>query len=80
MPAWLAAEGLTGRFYPRLMSRFAPVNTIITHCTLSPQPAMAQSAKQKDIVVRLNGKTEKVNVGADVNTGYHRVSPLGGQK
>jgi prepilin-type N-terminal cleavage/methylation domain-containing protein len=61
-PAWLTSQGLTGRFYPRLMSRYAPGNTIITRAPYFRGAYGTNPAQQMDLVLRLNGKTEKVNV------------------
>ena len=81
LPNFLATQGLTGRFYPRLMSRYAPDNTIITHCPYHRKSYGTDAAQQMDIVLRLNGKTDKANVAPmatpDSATG---VSPWVAQK
>ena len=61
-PGFLASQGLTGRAYPRLMNRYAPDNTIITHCPYHRSQYGTNPSQQMDIVLRLNGKTEKDNV------------------
>ncbi len=63
LPPWLSSEGLTWRFYPRLMNRYAPDNTIITHCMHHRSRYGNAPERQMDMVLRLSGKTEKVHVG-----------------
>jgi prepilin-type N-terminal cleavage/methylation domain-containing protein len=63
LPTWLADQGLTWRAYPRLMNRYALDTTIITHCPFHRSRYGDNPTRQMDIVLRLNGKTDKVNVG-----------------
>ena len=80
LPAWLAAQGLTGRFYPRLMSRYAPDNTIVVHCPYHRSFYGTNPTQQKDMVLRLNGKTEKDNVAPMGTSDSTGVSPWVVQK
>jgi prepilin-type N-terminal cleavage/methylation domain-containing protein len=58
----LLAQGLTGRFYPRLMNQYAPDTTIVIHCPYHRSHYGTNPNQQMDVVLRLNGKTEKDNV------------------
>lgn len=60
LPTWLASEGLTWRFYPHLVNRYAPDNTIVTHCTRHRSNYGSDVARQMDIVLRLGGETSRV--------------------
>lgn len=80
LPTWLSDDGLSWRFYPRLMNRYAPGNTIITHCIFHRARYGTQFAKQKDIVVRMNGRTDKVDLGPMSTPGTNGVSPWVTQK
>ncbi len=80
LPAWLAEEGLTWRAYPRLMNRYALDNTIITHCPFHRSHYGDSAMRQLDIVLRLNGKTEKANVQAMSIVGSSGVSSWVTQK
>jgi len=59
-PDWLKDAGLKYRHYPRLMNRQAPDNTILTHCT-HHRGWYRNDTDEKDIVLRLTGKTKVIN-------------------
>lgn len=80
LPTWLASDGLTWRFYPRLMNRYTPDNTIITHCPYHRSHYGKTPDKQMDIVLRLSGKTEKVIVGPMSTADSTLVAPWMHQK
>ena len=58
LPAWLSCDNLTWRFYPHLVNRYAPDNTIVTHCT-NHRSNYADPKLQMDMVLRLSGATER---------------------
>ncbi len=60
VPGWLSSRGYKYRQYPRLMNRHAPDFTIIAHCT-HHRAFTGEDTEQIDIIVYLNGKTERVN-------------------
>jgi len=59
-PTWLTSEGLKYKHYPRLFNRNAPDITVITHCT-HHRSFYDKNTEQIDIVMRLNGRHEKIN-------------------
>lgn len=61
LPGWLAAEGLTWRFYPRLMNRHAPGNTIVAHCP-HHREYYGDVLREMDPVLHLSGNVDKVLV------------------
>lgn len=62
LPPWLASQGLKWRHYPRLINRYAPDNTIITHCVLHRRH-YSDKASQHDMLVRVGGEGKVVIVG-----------------
>ena len=80
LPAFLASDGLGWRFYPRLMNRYSPDNTIITHCPYHRSRYGATPDKQMDIVLRLGGRTEKAVVGPMSTADATGVAPWVHQK
>ena len=59
-PSWLTSAGLKYDHYPRLMNRNAPDTTVVTHCT-HHRSFYDKNTEQIDIVLRLSGRSEKVN-------------------
>ncbi|HEY3397098.1 MAG TPA: type II secretion system protein [Armatimonadota bacterium] len=59
LPAWLVSQGLSWRFYPRLVNRYAPDNTIVTHCP-HHRTHYGDASRAMDPVLRLNGEAKKV--------------------
>ncbi len=60
LPWWLREKGLSWRHYPRLMNRYAPDNTIVTHCVKHRHHW--KQANWRDIVARLGGDIKVVPV------------------
>ncbi|NLO72954.1 MAG: type II secretion system protein [candidate division WS1 bacterium] len=58
LPTWLASQTLTWRFYPHLVNRYTPDSTIVTHC-VHHRPNYSNASLQMDMILRLNGQTEK---------------------
>ena len=58
LPAWLACDTLGWRFYPHLVNRYAPDNTIVAHCT-HHRENYSDPKLQMDMFLRLGGQTEK---------------------
>ena len=73
VPAWLTSEGYKYNDYPRLMNRQAPDFTVITHC-VHHRPQTGEGASQLDIIVRLNGKTDRIHPSAWQSPGNDGVS------
>lgn len=61
LPGFLADKGLGWRYYPRLMNRYAPDNTIVTHCIYHRRGTNRNG--WKDIVARLGGDVGVAQVG-----------------
>jgi len=61
LPTWLSSQGLTWRFYPHLVNRYAPDTTIVTHCVYH-RPNYPDAQRQMDLILRLGGATQKVLV------------------
>jgi prepilin-type N-terminal cleavage/methylation domain-containing protein len=61
-PPFLAQQGLTDRAFPMLRNPYAPGNTIVTHCPYHRNFYGTNPTQQMDMVLRLDGKTEKDNV------------------
>ncbi len=80
LPTWLASDGLTWRFYPRLMNRYAPDNAIITHCPHHRSRYGTTPDKQRDLVLRLSGRTDKVTIGPMATADGTGVAPWVHQK
>ncbi len=59
LPAWLSAEGKKWKHYPRLMNRYAPDNTIVTHCP-HHRSFYNNQAEWKDTMVRLGGDSDTI--------------------
>lgn len=72
LPWWLSEGGLSWRFYPRLMNKYAPDNTIVLHCVKHRR--FYKTKDEKDIVLRLGGdvSTEDLSSMAGV------ITPSGG--
>jgi prepilin-type N-terminal cleavage/methylation domain-containing protein len=59
LPTWLSSEGLTWRFYPHLVNRYTPDNTIVTHCTRHRSNYGTDTSRQMDLVLRLGGEASR---------------------
>jgi hypothetical protein len=58
-PWFLADAELSWRYYPRLMNRYAPDNTIVTHCVFHRRHfSTTDRKKMKDVVARLGGEAK----------------------
>jgi len=65
LPTWLSAKGLYWRHYPRLMNRYAPDNTIVTHCVKHRRHySLSDRRKWKDVLVHLGGESQTVEVSS----------------
>jgi prepilin-type N-terminal cleavage/methylation domain-containing protein len=58
LPWWLSEKGLSWRYYPRLMNKYAPDNTIAVHCVRHRRYYDAK--QQRDIVIRLGGDAKTI--------------------
>ena len=58
-PTWLAAEGKKWKHYPRLMNRYAPDNTIVTHCP-HHRSFYNEQGEWQDNLVRLGGDSKQI--------------------
>jgi type II secretory pathway pseudopilin PulG len=72
IPWWLSEAGLSWRYYPRLMNKYAPDNTIVVHCMKHRR--YYNQKDWKDIVARLGGTVATVETSAMAAT----ISPSGG--
>lgn len=63
LPTWLSSEGRGWKHYPRLWNRHAPDYTIVTHCIMH-RDFYNKDQDKMDIIVRLNGDTQTINVAA----------------
>ncbi len=76
LPTWLSSYNLSWRHYPRLLNRYAPDFTIVTHCTF--HRSQYKSGSERDIIVRLGGEAKVINlssmqkVGSDGATSWQR--------
>ncbi len=61
IPDWLDKAGLSWRHFPGLVNRHAPDTTIVTHCPYHRK--YDDEDTERDLVVRLSGKTDKVYTG-----------------
>jgi len=59
-PWWLTQKGLNWRHYPRLLNRYAPDNTIVTHCVHHRH--YYKSGQEKEIIMRLGGDAMVINL------------------
>lgn len=59
-PDWLAYHGLSWQHLPCLASTHAPDNTIVTHCICHRE--FYSEDRQRDVIVRLNGESDTVEV------------------
>ena len=73
LPAWLGNYNLSWRHYPRLMNRYAPDFTIVTHCTHHRFHYKADA--QRDIIIRLGGEAKVINLSAMAETGSDGATP-----
>ncbi len=60
-PTWLTNQGLRLQHYPRLMNRYAPDNTYITHC-VHHRASYGKPAAMMDIYLTVGGSAKIVNV------------------
>jgi prepilin-type N-terminal cleavage/methylation domain-containing protein len=58
-PLWDVSMNNTTSYFPGLVNRNAPDNTIVTHCTFHRSWFGNSAATQQDLIVRLGGDTEK---------------------
>lgn len=72
-PTWLTDEGLKYKHYPRLSNRSAPDTTVITHCT-HHRNFYNKQTEQMDLVMRLNGRHEKISWTAWKDPGSGTIS------
>ena len=72
IPWWLSEGGLSWRFYPRMMNKYAPDNTIVVHCVKHRR--FYNQKDWKDIVARLGGKVDTVQTAEMAGT----ISPSAG--
>jgi prepilin-type N-terminal cleavage/methylation domain-containing protein len=60
VPTWLSSEGLRYKHYPRLMNRHAPDTTVVTH-VVHYRGNFDKATEELDIILRIDGSTEKVS-------------------
>ncbi|MGD9495058.1 MAG: DUF1559 domain-containing protein [Armatimonadota bacterium] len=63
LPTWLSAEGRTWKHYPRLMNRYAPDYTVVTHCPFH-RDFYSREGDKRDLIIRLNSDTDSIVVSA----------------
>jgi prepilin-type N-terminal cleavage/methylation domain-containing protein len=63
LPLWDASTNTPTAFFPGLVNRNAPDNTIVTHCPYHRNWFGNTAAVQQDLIVRLAGDTEKLRLG-----------------
>ncbi len=83
VPDWLQTQSLRWGHFPALSNPHAPDSTIVTHCRCHRQ--FYSEERQRDVVVRLNGESETVEVAGmetphsswvtDWNAGATEVAP-----
>jgi prepilin-type N-terminal cleavage/methylation domain-containing protein len=62
-PLWDVPSNTPTAFFPGLVNRNAPDNTIVTHCPYHRNWFGNTAAVQQDLIVRLSGDTEKLRLG-----------------
>lgn len=62
-PLWDTTSGSYTSYFPGLVNRNAPDNTIVTHCPYHRNWFGNNTATQQDLIVRLGGDTEKQKLG-----------------
>ena len=73
LPTWLGNYNLSWRHYPRLMNRYAPDFTIVTHCTFHRHHYKASA--QRDVIIRLGGEAKVINLSAMSAVGGDGATP-----
>lgn len=61
LPTWLSAAGKTWRHYPRLLNRYAPEYTMVTHCTFH-RDFYHDEQDKRDTMILLSSDTDAIVV------------------
>ncbi|MBC7287218.1 MAG: type II secretion system protein [Armatimonadetes bacterium] len=73
LPSWLGNYNLSWRQYPRLMNRYAPDFTIVTHCPFHRRH-FSQGA-QRDVIIRLGGEAKVMHLSDMAAVGNDGATP-----